>query len=85
MFRRNLTLSDRSQTFFLWGTRQTGKSTLLRASFPDVPVFDLLKSDEYARFIKEPHGLRAEVEAADFAFIHNRIAARGFRVLLRKP
>jgi hypothetical protein len=29
---------------------------------------------------------RAEVgTAADFAFIHNRIGARGFRVLLRKP
>ena len=32
---------------FLWGPRQTGKSTLLKQLFPDAPYYDLLKSEVY--------------------------------------
>ena len=36
MFERRLRLPDPGQeTFFLWGPRQTGKSTLLRRHYPD--------------------------------------------------
>ena len=40
--------SDR-ESLFLWGARQTGKSTLLKALYPDSLWFDLLKTDVLAR------------------------------------
>ena len=41
------------ESFFLWGARQTGKSTLLKAKFPDRLWFDLLLSDEFERLFRE--------------------------------
>jgi len=52
-----------SETFFLWGPRQTGKSTLLRAAYPDVLWVDLLKSEEYRRYLGNPEHLRRRVQA----------------------
>lgn len=57
---------DRRQEFvgladdstFLWGARQTGKSTLLKKLYPDAPYFDLLLSNEYERFLRNPSLLR---------------------------
>ncbi|MDR4498327.1 MAG: hypothetical protein MRK02_10470 [Candidatus Scalindua sp.] len=40
-----------SETFFLWGARQTGKSTLLKKIYPRSLWIDLLKSEEYRRYI----------------------------------
>lgn len=65
MFQRSLTLPRPGmETFFLWGPRQTGKSTLLRASYPGALWIDLLKTDEFRRFLQEPGQLRSIVEAA---------------------
>ena len=50
-----------SSSFFLWGPRQAGKTTLLRQRFSDVLLIDLLKSDEFIRFSKEPWRLREEL------------------------
>ncbi len=50
-----------SETFFLWGPRQTGKSTLLRAAYPDAVWIDLLKSEEYRRYLDNPEYLRQEL------------------------
>src|SRR5262245_18134475 len=62
MFRRALTLPrSGSETFFLWGPRQTGKTTLLRESYPDALWIDLLKADEYRRYLSEPELLRGEL------------------------
>lgn len=47
-----------SESAFLWGARQTGKSTLLKKLYPDTPYFDLLLSNEYDRFIRNPSLLR---------------------------
>jgi predicted AAA+ superfamily ATPase len=48
---------DRESTF-LWGARQTGKSTLLKKLFPGAFYVDLLLSSEYERYIRNPSVLR---------------------------
>ena len=64
MFRRALVLPPSgSETFFLWGPRQTGKSTLLRAAYPEGRWIDLLKADEYRRYASRPELLRQEIES----------------------
>ena len=55
---------ENNETFFLWGPRQTGKSTLLREIFPDAMWIDLLKSEEYRKFIQNPELLRELVAEA---------------------
>jgi uncharacterized protein len=49
---------------FLWGPRQTGKSTLLRERFPASKKYDLLLSDEFRRLTHQPSLLREECLAA---------------------
>ncbi len=64
MFKRRLSLPDAgTETFFLWGPRQSGKSTLLRHCYPDGRWIDLLKSDEFRRYATRPELLRLEIEA----------------------
>ncbi|MBI1732467.1 MAG: ATP-binding protein [Gammaproteobacteria bacterium] len=64
MFKRALTLPPRGkETFFLWGPRQTGKTTLLKAAYPDAFWIDLLKAEEYRRYLQNPELLRAELAA----------------------
>jgi predicted AAA+ superfamily ATPase len=62
MFERALALAD-DESFFLWGPRQVGKSTLLRLAYPDALWIDLLKADEYRRYLTHPEALRAELAA----------------------
>ena len=65
MFKRNLVLpTSGSETFFLWGPRQAGKSTLLKHRYPACRWIDLLKSDEFRRYATRPELLRQEFEAA---------------------
>jgi predicted AAA+ superfamily ATPase len=52
-----------TETFFLWGPRQTGKSTLLRNAYPGAFVVDLLKSEEYRRYLERPELLRRRIGA----------------------
>lgn len=64
MFNRALHLPRPGvETFFLWGPRQTGKTTLLRSAYPDAFWIDLLKADEYRRYLQNPELLRAEIAA----------------------
>ena len=66
MFTRNLPLpAPGEDTFFLWGPRQTGKTTLLRQRYPDARWLDLLKADEFRRYMANPERLREEIEAGD--------------------
>ncbi len=63
MFSRFLSLPrPGTETFFLWGPRQTGKSTLLRQAYPDGRWIDLLKSDVFIRYATRPELLRLEIE-----------------------
>ncbi len=64
MYRRKLKLPPAGrESFFLWGPRQTGKTTLLREHYPDCRWLDLLKSDEYVYYSARPERLRQEIEA----------------------
>jgi len=51
-------------TCFLWGPRQTGKSTLLKFLFPQASRYDLLLSTDYQRLLRAPYLIREECRAA---------------------
>ena len=53
------------QSCFLWGPRQTGKSTLLKSLFPQAIRYDLLLSSTYQRLMLRPSLLREELMAAE--------------------
>ncbi|MEN8184380.1 MAG: AAA family ATPase [Myxococcota bacterium] len=64
MFKRSLPLPPPgTETFFLWGPRQTGKSTLLRQLYGGGRWVDLLKAEEFRRYLAHPELLRQEIEA----------------------
>ena len=66
MLERILKLTEVSEdSLFLWGSRQTGKSTLLKALFPNARLYDLLKSDVRMAFQLRPALLREECEMLD--------------------
>jgi len=52
------------QSAFLWGPRKTGKTTYLRATFPNSRVYDLLQTDLFLEFAKRPFLLREQLLAA---------------------
>ena len=51
------------QSAFFFGPRKTGKSTYLKHKFAGSKYYDLLKTDEFTRLMKEPHLLREEILA----------------------
>jgi len=51
------------ESLFLWGARQTGKSTLLKERYPNTLLFDLLLSDVFERLQRNPSLLREMVMA----------------------
>jgi len=64
MYQRLLDLSIcGDETCFLWGPRQAGKSTLLRATFPKAVRYDLLLASEFRRLSMRPETVREECEA----------------------
>lgn len=56
--RKQLFAESGNHSFFLWGARQTGKSTLLKSKFPNSLKFDLLQNEVLRRFITNPEQLR---------------------------
>ena len=61
--RKQLFSGSGQESVFLWGARQTGKSTLLKMLFPNALWFDLLLSAEYKRLTAKPDILRETVLA----------------------
>ena len=62
MYTRTLVLPKAgTETFFLWGPRQCGKSTLLRQHYPEAYWVDLLKGTDYYRYATRPERLRLEL------------------------
>jgi len=70
--RLRIELPDR-QSAFLWGPRQTGKSTLLRERFPDSLVYDFLDTDLALEFAKRPGLLRQRLLAKEPAVLRQPI------------
>ncbi len=65
MYIRKQTFQDiGAESTFLWGARQTGKSTLLKSLYPRALYFDLLLYDVYERLQRNPGILREAVEAS---------------------
>ncbi len=65
MFKRSLELpAPGTESFFLWGPRQTGKSTLLRSSYGSGHWVDLLRADEFRRYTTRPERLRQELDSS---------------------
>lgn len=66
MLERILKLKEiENDSLFLWGGRQTGKSTLLKTLFPNAHLYDLLKTDVRMSFQVRPAKLREECEMLD--------------------
>lgn len=65
MIDRNLELSRilKRKSLFLFGPRQTGKSTFLRKKYPEALYINLLKPDEYEQLTLDPALLRKKVSA----------------------
>lgn len=61
--RRQIFEGAENESLFLWGARQTGKSTLLKELFPNALWFDLLLSNEYEKLNKNPEILRETILA----------------------
>lgn len=65
-YKRVLKLEDAdTDSLFLWGARQVGKSTLLESLFPDARYYDLLKNEEFERLLRRPQLLREELQTLD--------------------
>ncbi len=62
MVTRSLKLPQ-NHSFFLFGARQTGKSTLIKKSFPKAWTIDLLLSENFIKYSKHPQQFRLEAEA----------------------
>ena len=74
MYKRILTLPlSEKETCFLWGPRQTGKSTLLKTLFPDARRYDLLLSNEYSRLLTNPALIREECLAESKASVTKKL------------
>ena len=60
MYKRFLDLSAllQSRSVFLFGPRQTGKSTFLRTQYPDALLINLLESDTFRELSTRPETLR---------------------------
>lgn len=54
-----------TESFFLWGPRQVGKSSLLAATYGEARTIDLLLGEEYARYLQNPGRLRDELRDAE--------------------
>ncbi len=59
MWQRGLSISNHS--FFLFGPRGVGKSTLLAQKLPKARFYSLLQQSEYLKFLSNPDALAIEV------------------------
>ncbi len=58
---------------FLWGPRRTGKSYMIRETFPDAILIDLLKTDVFAEYAARPALLRERHANSDKLIIIDEV------------
>jgi predicted AAA+ superfamily ATPase len=75
MYKRALALKDllAHRSLFLFGPRQTGKSTLLRTTFPEASYWDLLEADTFRELSARPESLRQSLTQAQTLVIIDEI------------
>ena len=91
----NLKKSSERRSLFLFGPRATGKSTLLKTTFPEAKWFDLLDAQTFGRLLRKPGLLAEETQAHELIVIdeiqklpalldevHRLIASRNQRFIL---
>ncbi|MBR1922784.1 MAG: ATP-binding protein [Paludibacteraceae bacterium] len=61
MIQRIIDICVANDSIFLFGARQTGKTTLLSERFPNVPTYDLLERKTYERLQRNPALLEQEL------------------------
>ena len=52
------------RSVFLFGPRQTGKTTFVRGAFPDAAIYDLLEADTFRQLSTHPEHLRQTLDPA---------------------
>ncbi len=62
--RKQILEGSGDEILFLWGARQTGKSTLLKSLFPKALWFDLLLSETFLRYKTDPAQFRQVILAS---------------------
>ena len=100
LYKRNLDLKQllKKKSFFLFGPRATGKTTLIQQTLnPDkVKIYDLLNSETYRRLLRQPKILEEENKQKEKIIVideiqkqpalldevHRLIQKRGWRFLL---
>jgi predicted AAA+ superfamily ATPase len=75
MYRRILDLKEtiRHKSIFLFGPRQTGKSTLVRQTFPEAAFYDLLEADTFRELSARPEYLRQTLNPQQLVLIVDEI------------
>ena len=70
-YNRLLDLQEESakRSLFLFGPRQTGKTSLLKRTFPDAPFYNLLLADVFLKISQRPQVIREELAAAGEACV----------------
>jgi predicted AAA+ superfamily ATPase len=66
MYKRSIDLSTIESSFFLWGPRQVGKSSLLHLSFAKATWINLLQSENFIKYQQDPSRLRQELAHKHF-------------------
>lgn len=70
MYDRRLKLPQPPQrSFFLWGPRQAGKTSLLEKVYPKVPLISLLLNQEFTEFKSRPERLRERIREMKASFV----------------
>ena len=98
MYHRILNLVDllKKKSFFLFGPRSTGKTTLIKNQLPNAKIYDLLDAEVFRRLLKRPSLLEEENQNSKQLIVideiqklpslldevHRLIFKRNFRFLL---
>jgi uncharacterized protein len=75
MFSRKLQLSSLIQrsSVFLFGPRQTGKTTLVRTQLPDARYYSLLESDTFRELTARPEIVRKSLTDKDHVVVIDEV------------